>query len=246
MHEDKIFSEKREISDFKFDKEVACVFDDMLERSVPFYPEIQRMAVELAGKFAIAGSNIYDLGCSTGTTMLGILNTNHSKKVKIIGIDHSHPMIDLAKKKLKENYNGDNYEFVFADLNKPVVIEKASVVIMLLTLQFIRPLQREILIKHIYDNLLDNGCLVIIEKVLATDSLLNRLFIDLYHKFKKIKGYSDLEIAQKREALENVLIPLRIDENVELLRRNGFPIIDIFFKWYNFAGFIGVKQKYEV
>ena len=245
MGADKIFSKKREISDFKFDKEVASVFDDMLDRSVPFYSEMQRMAIEITEKFAIEGSNIYDLGCSTGATMMNILNKNNLEKVKVIGLDSSNNMIELAKKKLKENYKGNNYEFVLADLNKPVDIEKASVVIMILTLQFVRPLQREILIKNIYNNLLNNGCLIIIEKVLSTDSLLNRLFIDWYYKFKKSKGYSELEIAQKREALENVLIPLRIDEDVELLR-NGFSIIDTFFKWYNFAGLIGVKQVYEI
>jgi tRNA (cmo5U34)-methyltransferase len=242
MNKDKIFSEKKEIGNFEFNQEVAEVFDDMLVRSVPFYSEIQRMVTELTEKFSIDNTNIYDLGCSTGTTMLNIFKQKNLKKIKIIGIDYSQPMIDLAKKKLKEEYSGNNYEFFIADLNKPININNASVVLMILTLQFVRPIQRELLIKQIYDNLQNNGCLIITEKIIPGSIPLRKLFIDFYYKYKKSKGYSDLEISQKREALENVLIPYTLNENFELLRRNGFKNVDVFFNWYNFAGIIGVKE----
>jgi tRNA (cmo5U34)-methyltransferase len=242
MNKDKIFSEKKEICNFEFNQEVAEVFDDMLVRSIPFYSEIQRMVTELAEKFSIDNTNIYDLGCSTGTTMLNILKQKNLKKIKIIGIDYSQPMIDLAKKNLKEKYSGNNYEFFSSDLNKPININNASVVIVVLTLQFVRPIQRELLIKQIYDNLQNKGCLIIVEKIIPGSNLLKKVFIDFYYKFKKSKGYSDLEISQKREALENVLIPYSLSENFELLRRNGFKNADVFFNWYNFAGIIGVKE----
>jgi len=239
---DKIFAKKMKIQDFNFDNKVANVFDEMLERSVPFYAETQRMIGKLVEKFAQDGTNIYDLGCSTGTTMLNIAPRIKTKDIKIIGIDNSIPMLERAKEKLKKKGVRDRCELKCADLNQPLFLNNPSVVILVLTLQFIRPIQREALIKQIYDQLIANGCIIAVEKILANDSMTNRLFIDLYYDYKKSRGYSQLEIAQKREALENILIPYRIDENIMLLRRSGFPIVDTFFQWHNFAGFLGIKQ----
>jgi tRNA (cmo5U34)-methyltransferase len=77
--------------------------------------------------------------------------------------------------------------------------------------------------------------------VLTDDPAFARLFIDLYHDYKAAQGYSHLEIAQKREALENVLVPYRAAENVEMLRRSGFAEVETFFRWFNFAGFVAKK-----
>lgn len=238
---DKIFARKSRVGDFVFNQRVADVFDEMLERSVPFYNEIQNMVGELAGKFSKEGTNIYDLGCSTGNTMVNIANYVKGKKVKIIGVDNSLPMLGHAKARLKANHCWNRCRFQIADLNQTVSLEKPSVVVLILTLQFIRPLNREQLIKQIHSRLVKGGCIIVVEKILGNDSLTNRLFIDLYHSFKKRNGYSQLEIAKKREALENVLIPYTVKENKMLLRRNGFQVVDLFFNWYNFAGFIGLK-----
>jgi tRNA (cmo5U34)-methyltransferase len=110
-----------------------------------------------------------------------------------------------------------------------------------LTLMFVRPLNRDKVIRRIHAGLRDNGCLLLVEKVLGNGSLFNRLFIERYYAYKRRMGYSELEISQKREALENVLIPYRLEENRELLLSAGFRQVDVFFKWYNFAGFVAVK-----
>jgi tRNA (cmo5U34)-methyltransferase len=133
------------------------------------------------------------------------------------------------------------YELRVADLNKEFVVENASVVVMNLTLQFIRPLYRERVVRHVFDGLQDQGCLILVEKQTMSDSLLNRLFIRYYYDMKRRNGYSETEIAQKREALENVLIPYRPEENRELLRAVGFKYVEEFFRWYNFAGLVAVK-----
>jgi tRNA (cmo5U34)-methyltransferase len=112
---------------------------------------------------------------------------------------------------------------------------------MILTLQFVRPLYRDTLIKTILEGLNENGCVILVEKVLGEDSVFNRLFIKYYYDLKKQHGYSEMEIAQKREALENVLIPYKLLENREMLLRAGFRYCDVFFKWYNFCGIIAVK-----
>ena len=120
-------------------------------------------------------------------------------------------------------------------------VEEASIVVMSLTLQFVRPLYRERVLQDIRSGLHDDGCLILIEKVLGEESLLNRLFIQHYHEFKQRNGYSEIEIAKKREALENVLLPYRIKENEEMLRQVGARAVDVFFKWYNFAGVLALK-----
>jgi tRNA (cmo5U34)-methyltransferase len=218
MSQDRIFAEpKARPDDFQFGKETAIVFDDMVGRSVPFYQEIQRMTGELAADFAVDGTNLYDLGCSTGTTLLA-LDPVVSPGVRFVGVDNSAEMLE-----------------------KGPVIENASVVIMTLTLQFIRPLYRSRIIERVVHGLGDQGCLILVEKLTMADSLLNRLFIKYYYDMKRRNGYSDLEIAQKREALENVLIPYRMEENRELLLSSGFKAVEEFFRWYNFCGILAVK-----
>ncbi|MDA0576597.1 MAG: carboxy-S-adenosyl-L-methionine synthase CmoA [Verrucomicrobia bacterium] len=238
---DAIFKEKHgQIDDFDFGQRTAAVFDDMLDRSVPFYAEVQRMLGDLATDFATPGSNLYDLGCSTGTTFLQ-LDPSVAQDVTFVGIDSSQPMLDKAGEKLRKAGFTRAHELVCADLNSPIIIKNASVVILNLTLQFVRPLRRTALIRSIANGMNEGGCLLLIEKVLSPHTTLNRLFIKHYYEFKKRQGYSELEISQKREALENVLIPYHADENRQMLTHNGFSACDVFFRWYNFFGLVAIK-----
>ena len=237
---DEVFRDQRQINDFAFGSEVATVFDDMLSRSVPFYAEMQRMTGELCRDFAQEGSSVYDLGCSTGTTLLH-LDRLLPPDVRFVGVDNSEPMLDKCRAKLVENGMTRPFDLQYADLNSNVHIENASIVLMVLTLQFIRPLNRDRLLHEIFAGLRENGCVILVEKVLGEDSLFNRLFIKYYYDFKRRNGYSELEISQKREALENVLIPYKLLENRELLLRAGFRYVDVFFKWYNFCGIVAIK-----
>ena len=242
MSKDEVFrGEIEKASDFKFGENVAKVFDDMLNRSVPFYGEVQRMMAELADNHAVEGSFVYDLGCSTGTTMIG-MDTLVPKEIKFIGIDDSQEMLDKCKSKLMEMGFSRPYELRCADLGKGAKIENASVVVLCLTLQFVRPIYREQLLKSILEGLNPGGVLILVEKVLAEESNFNRDFIDYYYNYKRRNQYSELEISQKREALENVLVPYKLSENISLLRDNGFAHCEVFFKWYNFAGIIATKK----
>ena len=240
MKKDKLFSRRARVGDFNFGRKTAVVFDDMLLRSVPYYAEIQRMIGEISADFAEPDTNVYDLGCSTCTTFLA-MDPIVKKGVRFVGVDSSSDMLQQARKKLARRRMRHEAELVCADLNKEVPIENASVAILNLTLQFVRPLYRHKLISGIARGMNKGGCLILIEKVIGESSVLNRLFIDHYHAFKQRNGYSRMEISQKREALENVLIPYRVQENQELLLHNGFSSCEIFFKWYNFCGFLAVK-----
>ena len=239
---DKIFlNPGKRTTDFAFDEEVTAVFGDMLERSIPFYFEIQNMLVDLAQEFVEPNSHIYDLGCSTGTTLALLAKRIQVKDVQLCGIEYSQPMLKKAEENL-DKLAIKNYRLEQQDLNEGVRMNNASVAILNLVLQFIRPVNRDKLITDVYKNLSNNGCLLIVEKITSNTPRLNRKFIDCYHEFKKRNLYTHEEIARKREALENILIPYRIEENIELLKRNGFVVVETFFRWFNFCGLIALKS----
>ncbi len=238
---DQLFAnESSPVTDFRFDQDVAEVFDDMVNRSVPLYEEMQRMTGEIAADFAVPGSNLVDLGCATGTTLY-YLDPLIDPGVQFIGLDNSREMLSKAKIKIDSCRSGRKFELNVADLHGVLNIENASVVVMILTLQFVRPLYREKVLQEIYDGLRDHGVLIIFEKITINDSFFNRLFINYYYEMKKRQGYSEVEISQKREALENVLIPYHPEENRELLVNAGFNHIEECFRWYNFSGIVAVK-----
>ena len=241
MLKDEVFKNNlTHVDDFKFNGNVASVFNDMVSRSVPFYHEIQRMITEIAADFATKDKSVFDLGCSTGTTLIN-LDRVIDPSIKFVGTDNSEEMLGKCRKNFEEAGIRREYDLLKGDLNQGIMIDNASVVIMCLTLQFVRPMHREKLVESISRQLDDYGCLILVEKVLGEDSMFNRLFIKYYYEMKKRNHYSDMEISQKREALENILIPYKLLENRELLLKSGFKYVDTFFKWYNFSGMVAVK-----
>jgi tRNA (cmo5U34)-methyltransferase len=225
---------------FEFNEPVARVLDDMLERSVPFYKECQQMVVDLTLHFAQKGSTIYDLGCSTGTLLRHLVTAiPKTKIIRFVGLDNSEAMLKKARGKLRGHLK--RCDLVEADLEGGFDLTDASVVIMNYTLQFIPPKRRAAMLKKIYQGLRPGGGLILIEKVRGESDGLNDLFIEQYHTYKRTQGYSKLEIAKKREALEKVLVPLKPVKNRDLLAGAGFRQVDVFFKWFNFAGFLAIK-----
>ena len=238
---DTLFKSEQVPEKFKFDEQVARVFDNMLSRSVPFYDEVQKMISGLVSDYYKPNTGIYDLGCSTGTTLINICNKISSPEMKIIGVDSSKPVISKAEEKIAAVGLQDKIELVCDDiLNIP--IKNASVVIMNYTLQFVPTEKRELLLTKIYDGLVSGGVLLLSEKTVESDSKTGDLFIEKYHDYKRENGYSDLEISKKREALEEVLIPYSVDEEFELLKSAGFESSSIFFKWFNFTSFLAIKN----
>jgi tRNA (cmo5U34)-methyltransferase len=240
--QDEVFADPNmSVTDFRFDATVAAAFDDMVSRSVPYYDEIQRMVVELATDFAEPGSRIYDLGCSTATT-LALLDRTVHPEVHFVGIDNSQEMLAKARAKLDALAPNRRVDLVCQDMHDGLQIEDASVVMLLLTLQFVRPLYRERIVRRIAEGMRRNGALILVEKLVVTDSRINRLYIEHYYGYKRRNGYSDVEITNKREALENVLVPYRYEENRELLLNNGFGTVEEFFRWYNFSALVAIRN----
>lgn len=212
----------------------------MLERSVPMYQECQSLAVHWCTQFAQANTSVYDLGCSTGTLLLKLAQSiGKQKEITLFGIDNSQAMLEKSRKTLQES--PIPCKLIEADLNQGLSIQNASVVVMNYTLQFVLPEHRVPLLKNIYDGLLPGGSLVLIEKIKSVVPDLDRTFIEFHQQFKRDRGYSNLEISRKREALENVLIPWTVEENQALIKQSGFSTVDLFFKWNNFAGFIALN-----
>ncbi|WP_020565467.1 carboxy-S-adenosyl-L-methionine synthase CmoA [Methylosarcina fibrata] len=242
--EDRIFQHNRRVEDFAFDERVAAVFDNMVSRSVPFYSEIQRLQSDLIVEFLSEQDDgvVCDLGCSTGTTIEHIINHPQcSLTAKFVGLDNSEPMLDKARTKLS-SIAEERVSLLMADLGDLPPLPVCNVVILNWTLQFVRPIGREHLLKNIHAALKPGGALFLSEKILSSDAALNRLYIDHYLQFKKSQsGYTDTENQRKREALENVLIPYRLEENIQLLERAGFKRIDTYFRWLNFACLIAIK-----
>jgi len=234
---DEVFKNKIK-KQFEFDEEVASVFDDMLGRSVPYYKEVLELTTAFALKYAKENSNIYDLGCSTASTLINI-SKKSDLKLNLIGIDDSDAMLKRALQ--KAHAYGIEIDLINDDIFN-VDFKSSSVIISNYTLQFIRPLQREKLIKKIFDSLESGGVFIFSEKVISEDNLLNKQFIDEYYSFKKEQGYSEFEISQKRESLENILIPYTYEENKKMIIDAGFKHFDCIFKWINFSTFIAIKE----
>jgi len=237
---DSIFDVEHISEDFVFNERVAQVFDDMLDRSVPFYQEVIHSIARILSAALEDNSSIVDLGCATGATLLQLSSLLEQKQFHYTGIDNSPAMLDKAQLKSELFSKQDSLHFVQGDIME-VEQPDTSAFILNYTLQFIRPLNREPFLKKLYSNLVPGGICILSEKTISHHPGLNRSFIDIYHKFKKERGYSELEIAKKREALENVLIPCSLEENRSMLQSAGFVEVEPFFQWFNFVSFLAVK-----
>jgi len=236
MPKDEVFSTKIE-KKFEFDEAVASVFDDMLSRSVPFYDEVRKLMIALILAEEKEGLKVLDLGVSTAKFLLE-LESKTSVKMQLKGLDNSQAMLDRAMQKCQAF--GSRIVLELVDM---LVYEyhQEDIIVANYTLQFIRPMQRVALIQKIYQGLNDNGVFVFSEKVVFKNKVLDKEMIEIYYAYKKSQGYSDYEIAQKREALENILIPFTIEENIQMCKEAGFQEIETVFQWANFVTFVAKK-----
>ena len=225
---------------FTFDDKVARVFPDMISRSVPGYGTIISMTGLLAGRYVSPGSRLYDLGCSLGASTLAMRHNIEAPDCEIIAVDNSTAMLERCRGIVDEDDHQLPVKLVCANL-QDVAIEDASVVVLNFTLQFVPPALRDEVIAGIYRGLRPGGIMILSEKVRFSDPHLNELNIDLYHQFKSANGYSDLEIARKRNALENVLIPETLADHRERIASAGFSSCDVWFQCFNFASLIALK-----
>ncbi|MDH4039451.1 MAG: carboxy-S-adenosyl-L-methionine synthase CmoA [Gammaproteobacteria bacterium] len=225
---------------FSFDESVARVFPDMIRRSVPGYSTIVAMTGLLAGRYATPGSNLYDLGCSLGASSLAMRQNIRQPDCRIIGVDNSAAMLERCRSIIDTDTHHTPVELVCGKL-QDVAIENASVVVLNFTLQFIPREERDAVLARIYRGLLPGGIMVLSEKVTFEDPHLDELNIDLHHQFKRANGYSELEVARKRQAIENVLLPETLARHRRRIAEAGFSSCDVWFQCFNFASLIALK-----
>lgn len=229
-----------QLGDFCFDQKVAEVFPDMIKRSVPGYSNIISAIGMMTTRFAQPHSQLYDLGCSLGAATQEMRRNLTQTGCAIIAVDNSSAMLERAANHLAAFKSAVPVTFTEADICD-IEIENASVVVLNFTLQFIAPDKREALLQTIYQGLNPGGVLILSEKFISTDDTVNQLLIDLHHDFKRANGYSELEVSQKRTALENVMRPDTPEQHKERLARVGFNHIDMWFQCFNFGSMIAIK-----
>ena len=241
MKRDKVFSNPLDkIPDFTFDETVASVFDDMIRRSVPGYDTVISYLGVLAQHYAQKNSTIYDLGSSLGAATLSMHRQTRTLGLKHICVDNSEAMVKRCRSRLARHMPDADLSVICEDIEN-TEIKNASLVVINFTLQFLTPESRLALLKKIYKGLLPGGVLVLSEKLIFDNPLENQLQIDWHLTFKRGNGYSDMEISQKRAALENVLIPDTLEQHQERLKRAGFDESYQWFQAFNFASMIALK-----
>jgi len=242
MNKDRVFSEKlTTITPFRFNEKVARVFDDMLVRSVPLYGEVLKQQARIARRFYQHGTQIFDLGCSHGNLGILLLDCFGDAEFKMTAVDSSEPMIQRFKKRLAVHDNQRCVDLACAYIEN-IVISNASVVVVNLTLQFLDRQKRDSLIQSAFNGLCKGGILLLTEKTVHSDEQMNALEQEYYYQFKRENGYTDLEISQKRDALERVLVPENVAEHENRIQKAGFSSFNVWLKWFNFTSMIAVKR----
>ena len=237
---DSIYASEQQGKDFSFDQNVVEVFPDMIQRSVPGYATIVSTMGKLAGEYAQSNSNLYDLGCSLGAVTLSMRRNIRTDNCHIIAVDNSQAMVERCKIHLQGFKSDVPVTVTLGDINE-LEIQNASVVAMNFTLQFIPPLQRQAVLEKIYANLKPGGVLLLSEKIKAENEQCDNLLIDLHHDFKRHNGYSELEISQKRTAIENVMRPDTLSTHFNRLSDIGFSQTQVWYQCFNFCSMVAIK-----
>ena len=241
MQKDDIFAEPlAQVPNFSFDDQVADVFPDMIQRSVPGYQTIIQTIGKLTSRFQQADSNYYDLGCSLGAATLAMRRNINAVNSKIIAVDNSSAMVERCERHLQAFRSEIPVEVKLADIRQQT-IENAAIVVINFTLQFLPKEDRNALINSIYLGLKPGGLLILSEKFINNDAQTNELLVELHHDFKRANGYSELEISQKRSALENVMKPDTLPEHQQRLQQAGFTSQTLWFQCFNFCSMVAIK-----
>jgi len=238
---DLIYSQAhKQVKNFTFDAQVVEVFPDMISRSVPGYNTIIDTIGRLSQHFVQDNSNIYDLGCSLGAATLAMRKGINAKNCQLIGVDNSIDMVKRCKMHV-EAFKGDTPVTIIEGNIQDIKIENASMVVLNFTLQFIEKSQRQALLNKIAQGLKPGGLLVLSEKITSDDETIDNVLVDLHHSFKRDNGYSELEVAQKRSALEKVMLTDSLKVHTKRLSQAGFNHSSLWFQCFNFTSLIAIK-----
>ena len=239
---DNLFSTQlNKIADFSFDENVASVFPDMISRSIPGYPLMIENIGRISQQYAQPNSVIYDLGCATGTGTLSMAKHIEQTDCQIVGLDNSEAMVQQCQQYINQYHHQCPVSIECADITQYPYRSNTSIILMNFTLQFIPPEQRQAMLQTLYDALLPGGILILSEKITHPSSTGDELLVNLHHQFKSDNGYSDLEISQKRTALEKVMLTDTYATHESRLTEIGFTDIVKWFSCFNFMSLVAIK-----
>ena len=230
---------------WEFDKDVADCFSDMLSRSIPQYNVMRDLSSQLVVDMTNGNKNIniLDIGCSDGLMIQSMLEKFKGDGVRFTGVDISEPMLDKARARFEiVNQTSKNKVIVQnCDLRYDFPVNNYSAITSILSLQFIPIEYRQQILQEIYNNLVQGGVFIFVEKVLGNTADLNKIFVKNYYDLKEKNGYTKEQIERKRLSLEGVLVPVTSSWNEHLLQQAGFREIDVFWRYLNFVGYIAIK-----
>ncbi len=229
-----------DIPPFEFNAQVANVFPDMIHRSVPGYRTVIAQLSVIAAYYAQPHSRYYDLGCSLGAATCAMAQAIKQPNCEFIAVDQSQAMLEKCRQQLNALEFSHPIELVCADI-ADVVIADASIVVLNFTLQFIPQEKRDALIQKIYQGLNPGGILILSEKIIFNNAYQENALNELHLAFKRAQGYSELEISQKRSALEKILNPETLEQHQQRLTQEGFRQVLPWFQCFNFASLIAQK-----
>ena len=236
---DKLFATPMSTAPFEFNAQVADVFDNMIQRSVPGYGFLMDVIGVVAQRYGQEDSQCYDLGSSLGTATLR-LRQNLPASCHVIGVDNSAAMVSRCQHNMARDNSQASYEIRQQNI-QDTEISNASIVILNFTLQFIEDQERQAILNDISAGIKPGGVLLLAEKICFDNPQQHDLQIDLYHDFKRFQGYSDLEVAQKRAALENVLVPNTLEQHRQRLHEAGFKRVEVCMQCFNFCALLAFK-----
>jgi tRNA (cmo5U34)-methyltransferase len=226
---------------WQFDDDVARVFDDMLERSIPAYREMRRLVNEIGLRSVRRGGHVVDLGCSRGEALAPLV-ANFGDSVSYTAVETSAPMLEAVRDRFESEIAAGTMDVLDLDLRSGYPDVRATLTLAVLTLQFVPIDHRHRIVQDVFDHTAPGGALVLVEKLIGGTSYFNRLFADVHRDHKRASGYSDEAIDRKRLSLEGVLVPITAAWNEDILRRAGFAEVECFWRWANFAGWIAIKR----
>ena len=235
MQDKIVFNEK-----FEFNDNVTNVFSDMLTRSIPQYNVMRSLSTIIGNNFIKKNTSIIDIGASLGGAVDPFIERFQDEN-KYILMENSKPMLDMLRVKYAEKIDKGVVVVKEIDLKNEIKFDRSSLIMSILTIQFIPAQHRVSIFKNIFEALNNGGALILVEKMVGSSTKIDKICVDTYHDMKRENGYSEEQIESKRKALDGVMLPLPYDWNISFLKTAGFTEIDCFWRWMNFAGIVAIK-----
>lgn len=227
---------------WEFDKDVTDVFPDMLSRSIPSYENMRELIYRMARNFVKEGTNVLDIGCSTGIAS-ELLIQNFGSKCNFLLTDISLPMLEKCRAKYAKEIQDGYVNVKYSDLRENLPVKGCSLIMSCLTIQFTPIEYRQHIFQNIYESLEPGGALILVEKVMGNSNDIDQVLVKEYYDIKRDNQYSEEQIKSKRKSLEGSLVPLTIDMNEWLLEMSGFRKVDTFWRYLNFVALVAIKEK---